>query len=107
MRNVQRWEEGEFSPKRPLVFSNWPHRSCQPFSFPWKSRFVGLAPGSPHSARLCYEMGWTALIFWNHDLYFVDETLTFDAMIGLLRERCPERTYLSELIERDFDHADS
>lgn len=45
------------------------------------------APEVHGTARMYYRNGWTALVFWNSRMYFVDRILTFDAMIELMAVR--------------------
>lgn len=45
-------------------------------------------------------MGWTALVLWNTQTFFVEEIITFDGMIELIRERFPEK--LQFPIEREY-----
>lgn len=104
MRHVRKWDQGEFSEPRPLAFLGQPHEHKRPSSFPWKP---GDFDGIPHggrlqSARIFYKLGWTALLFWNRDLYFVDETLTFDGMIELIRSRFAGKFYLQGPITREY-----
>lgn len=104
MRTVRRWEQGEFSAPRPLVFKGWPGSAERPSSFRFEpSHFAGVTPGGRlQSARIFYRLGWTAVIFWNRDIYFADETLTFDGMIELLRSRFPDVFYLRAPVEREY-----
>lgn len=104
MRHVRRWEQGEFSEPRPLAFSNWPAKYKQPSSFPFTPHdFETIPPaGRLNSARIFYKKGWTAVMFWNRDLYFVDETLTFDGIIELIRSRFAEKFYLQASIVREY-----
>lgn len=41
-------------------------------------------------------------MFWNRDIYFVDETLTFDGMIELICKRFPEKFYLQAPVMREY-----
>lgn len=104
MRSVRRWEQGEFSETRPLAFDQWPAQRTRPSSFPFTHLdFSEIPPGGRmNTARIFYKMGWTAVMFWNRDLYFVDETLTFDGMIELIRSRFSEKFYLQARVEREY-----
>ena len=49
-------------------------------------------------ARLDYKNGWTVIVFWNSEVYFADEILTFDGMIELIRSRFDVRA----TVERQY-----
>lgn len=49
-----------------------------------------------------YRLGWTALVLWNTEAFFVEEILTFDGMIELIRNRYPEKFFLQAPIEREY-----
>jgi len=64
---------------------------------------MSFAPGGRiNRGRLYYRLGWTALILWNAQAFFVEEILTFDGMIELIRERFPEKFFLQAPIEREY-----
>lgn len=104
MRHVRQWDQGEFSAQRPLCYSGWPNRRERPSSFEFTEQdFSEIPPaGRINHARLFYKKGWTAVIFWNQDIYFTDETLTFDGMIELVRSRFSEKFYLQAQVEREY-----
>lgn len=90
---------------RPLCFCGEPPAQIRPFSFP----FVGMTiePGGMlNRGRLYYRSGWTALVLWNAECFFVEQILTFDGMIELLRERFPEKFFLQAPIEREYRDLD-
>jgi hypothetical protein len=71
----------------------WPHCfrgiPC-PLARPSSWNFDGIdlsVPSSTGGARLEYRNGWTAVIFWNHDLYFADQIMLFDEMLELIDSR--------------------
>lgn len=101
MKRILRWEQGEFSQLRPIVFHGWPGERQRPSSFRFER---GHFPpgGRLQTAQLYWRLGWTALLFWNQEIYFADEMLTFDGMMELLRSRFPEREYLRWPIEREY-----
>ena len=102
MRHVRKWETGEMSGvKRPLCFCGQPSAHERPSSFPFVK--MSFAPGGRiNRGRLYYRLGWTALILWNAQAFFVEEILTFDGMIELIRERFPEKFFLQAPIEREY-----
>lgn len=99
MRHPRRWEDGDFGPQRPLCFKGIPMEPERPSSFTF-NRDEFQAPSGKQSARLYYRVGWTAIIFWNSDIYFVDDILTFDGIIELIRARF-SAFYLQAPINRD------
>ena len=102
MRHPRRWERGDFTELRPLSFCGWPGETERPSSFLWEPMDFAAPGGQPQTAQLYYRTGWTAVIFWNRDIYFVDATLTFDGMIELLRERFANKFYLQAPVSRDY-----
>lgn len=46
------------------------------------------------------------VVFWNADIYFVDQILTFDGMIELIRSRF-DKLYLRAPVEREYVEQDS
>jgi hypothetical protein len=99
----KKWQEEDEQPQQeiPIALSDWPERSARLSSFKFQPEDF-QPPARECSARLYYRTGWTALVFWNADIYFTDTVLTFDAMMGLLRSRFPSKFYLQARIERDY-----
>jgi hypothetical protein len=101
MRHVRKWDTGEMSEPRPLCFCGQPEDARRPSSFPFSK--MSCAPGGRlYRARMYYRLGWTALVLWNTEAFFVEEILTFDGMIELIRNRYPEKFFLQAPIEREY-----
>lgn len=101
MRDIRSRDELDLGSPRPLCYCGEPDAAHRPSSF-------SFADFNPHldipygRARLYYRLGWTAVVFWNSERYFTDEILTFDAMIGLIRERF-DKLYLRAPITRVYE----
>lgn len=105
MRHVRKWETGEMSEPRPLCFCGQPEDARRPSSFPFKTMTI-LPGGRVGRARMYYRLGWTAIVFWNSQVFFVEEIRTFDGMMDLIRERFPEKFFLQAPIEREYVEVD-
>ena len=101
MRNVRRWELGEFSEVRPFCFCGWPE--IRPSSFSFQALDEIQRPPQHGTARLYYRNGWTGVVLWNGELYFAEQILTFDDMIELARSRFRDNWNLQEPIRRDYE----
>lgn len=106
MRNVRKWETGEMSGiQRPLCFCGQPEDQRRPSSFPFRN--MNILPGGRFGCgRLYYRLGWTAIVLWNSQTFFVEEIVTFDGMIELIRERFPDKFFLQAPIEREYASLD-
>lgn len=93
------------SEPRPLCFNGQPAESKRPSSFPFRGMTV-FPGGNANQARLYYRLGWTAIVFWNAETFFVEEILTFDGMIELIRERFPGKFFLRAPVERIYVEMD-
>ena len=103
MRQVKRWEQGDFSAPRPLLFAGWPRACERPSSkLALSTLNIPEPPAGSLTARLDYHNGWTVVVFSNADTYFADEILDFDGMMDLIRSRFPERFYMKAAITRDY-----
>lgn len=102
MKGRRTWEEMNVG-ERPLCFDRWPVPEVSPSTFKFEPEDEGLWAHSKDqgTARLFYRHGWTAVVFWNSDIYFTDEILTFDDMIDLIRSRF-SKVYLSAPVTRDY-----
>jgi hypothetical protein len=74
-----------------------------PSTFKWRPIDFPNTPPPMDTARLYYRVGWTALALWDGKIYFVDEILSFDAMVELLRSRLRIFIFYSPLT-RDFSY---
>jgi hypothetical protein len=102
MRKIRSRDEIDLGP-RPLCYYGEPSPLRRPSSFSF-AKFDAPPPGTRGTARLYYRLGWTAVVFWNSDMYFTEDILTFDGMIELIRERFGfEKFYLGGPIVRDHE----
>jgi len=84
---------------RPFCYSGFPDHDLTPSSFPFRD--MPNVPVARGMARLDYKAGWTAVVFWNAEVYFADEILLFDDMIELIRSRF-DKFHLRAPVERDY-----
>ena len=91
------WEDMKLGP-RPLCYLGFPD-NLVPSSFP--SKMIFNPPAAYGTARLDYKNGWTVIVFWNGEIYFVDEILTFDGMMELIRSRF-DGSHLRVPVEREY-----
>ena len=89
MRNLRSRDEMDLGSSRPLIYRGFAGADRRPSSFPWKGDDfqIMILQMKRGTVRLDYRAGWTALVFWNAEVYFADEILTFDAMIDLIASR--------------------
>lgn len=102
MKGRRSWEQMNIG-ERPICYDRWPALEIAPstFKFEPEDERLWAHPKDQGEARLFYRHGWTAIVYWNSDIYFADEILTFDGMIELIRSRF-SKPYLSEPVTRDY-----
>ena len=86
----------------PRCFSGWPVETLRPSSFPWESTDVFVIPKLSGFARLEYKNGWTRMTLWTKQNYFVEQTLSFEETLDLLKKRFVSHEYLHLPIVREF-----
>ena len=98
MKAKRSWDEVHLGP-RPLLFAGWDDLAQRPSTFRWEP-IDFQPPKVANAGKLYYRNGWTAVIFWNHGIYFADEILTFEDMLNLIEERF-HPSYLRNPVTRD------
>jgi len=105
LRTLRSRDEIDLGSPRPLCYSGFPDDDLVPSSFPFRVPEMVLKLNRPVArgmARLDYKDGWTVVIFWNSEVYFADEILTFDGMIELIRSRF-DKFHLRADVEREYE----
>jgi hypothetical protein len=105
MFNQKTWREQEITENFPRCYYGWDEPSERPSTFNFAPGWMQAPPhrAGVYTARLYWRNGWTGLIFSSTAVFFVDEILTFDAMIDLINARFPRYLETDTAIVRDYD----